>query len=487
MSDDKNECEFVSLFFLYYSMLPGAYVRIEESIQYIPMMPQLRVYSAGVWHNIVLAICCVLALWALPSVLSFGFYRCSHTDHNSFAMTGDGLSGNRFSGGVVITHISSNSPLYSAISAGDLIIGINDVLVTSPTRFSEVITDLKKETAVSLIKDDAASAIERRYSAYWNGNSEQDNHNQEKILRDVLVAPSGVCVSAIDVERLMVPELQCCRDILLSADHSSHSHTTTDLYTHQDVVNSCFLHYDVTKSAVAHSGVGHHPYVMATAGSPQKSQLADGDVNIADGTAGTSSKAALYCLPARSVMIPHTATKTTIGSSQSELLCEQDSNCHNLQSPESVSDINGGGVNRDNRIRCLKPLTPYPNSILRLTVLPTGSSDDMHASFSAAIRREVQATANAPSDTDGMDNVQHVLRATASMRASTVNTELTLKTQHVLFEGTPDDLVSTVTIGEYMMQSWMLRVVGGVHSWFFSLLMMIPDTCALYLWLLLQV
>lgn len=53
-------------------ILPVAYVHLED-IASLPSSKQLRVMSAGVWHNIVQAFIAYLVLWFLPHTL-FPFF-----------------------------------------------------------------------------------------------------------------------------------------------------------------------------------------------------------------------------------------------------------------------------------------------------------------------------------------------------------------------------------------------------------------------------
>lgn len=57
-------------------ILPVAYVHLED-IAALPSSKQLRVMSAGVWHNIVQAVTAYLILWLLPYIL-FPFFTVGH-------------------------------------------------------------------------------------------------------------------------------------------------------------------------------------------------------------------------------------------------------------------------------------------------------------------------------------------------------------------------------------------------------------------------
>ena len=63
-------------------IFPGAYVRVEDSIQYLTTRQQLRIYSAGVWHNFCFALVAIIAIEMGPMLLNYstfasGFDSCS--------------------------------------------------------------------------------------------------------------------------------------------------------------------------------------------------------------------------------------------------------------------------------------------------------------------------------------------------------------------------------------------------------------------------
>jgi len=57
-------------------ILPVAYVHLDD-ITSLPSSKQLRVMSAGVWHNIVQALIAYLVLWLLPYMF-FPFFTVGH-------------------------------------------------------------------------------------------------------------------------------------------------------------------------------------------------------------------------------------------------------------------------------------------------------------------------------------------------------------------------------------------------------------------------
>jgi hypothetical protein len=96
--------------FLAILVFPGAYVRIEESIHYLPTFSQLRVYSAGIWHNLVLCMACLCSIVSLPILLSPAYIRTTSA----------------FGGHAVIRIVDLSSNLQSALKPGDIVTHIND-------------------------------------------------------------------------------------------------------------------------------------------------------------------------------------------------------------------------------------------------------------------------------------------------------------------------------------------------------------------------
>ena len=74
-STERVKTEGVGIFLAY--VIPGAFVRLEEGL--LPQLPtraQLKVYCAGAWHNLILAVLCVIATSSIPYAL-FPFYQRS--------------------------------------------------------------------------------------------------------------------------------------------------------------------------------------------------------------------------------------------------------------------------------------------------------------------------------------------------------------------------------------------------------------------------
>ncbi|CAL4948403.1 unnamed protein product [Urochloa decumbens] len=115
------EIEYVAIFVMV--LFPGAFVALNyDLLQNLPLFSMLRIYCAGIWHNIVLCAVCVLMTVLLPVVL-YPLY-----------VSGDGL---------MVTKIPQTSPLSEYLSAHDVILSVDGVKVT---RTDEWIKILNQDT-----------------------------------------------------------------------------------------------------------------------------------------------------------------------------------------------------------------------------------------------------------------------------------------------------------------------------------------------------
>jgi S2P endopeptidase len=66
-----NEGLEIHSFGVFFALIfPGAYMSIDESIAYFPPISQLRVYSAGIWANLLMTLLCNTLLLTTPLFLS---------------------------------------------------------------------------------------------------------------------------------------------------------------------------------------------------------------------------------------------------------------------------------------------------------------------------------------------------------------------------------------------------------------------------------
>ena len=106
-------------------LYPGAYVDLHsDHLRLISSKRQLKIYCAGSWHNVVIALAALGALYCQPFLLH-PFYNIGR--------------------GVVVTSLSENSVLKGKIFPGTRIIGINSCPVSNTQEWVECISNSVKE------------------------------------------------------------------------------------------------------------------------------------------------------------------------------------------------------------------------------------------------------------------------------------------------------------------------------------------------------
>ena len=111
----------VFMLFLY----PGAFVDLHsDQLTVISPKRQLKIYCAGVWHNVILVLCALSVLWALPYMLA-PFYTT-------------GL-------GVVVTSVSHDSVLAGKLEPGSIVTKLNGCPVHSQSKW-QICVDLVSVT-----------------------------------------------------------------------------------------------------------------------------------------------------------------------------------------------------------------------------------------------------------------------------------------------------------------------------------------------------
>ncbi|ESN99309.1 hypothetical protein HELRODRAFT_107238 [Helobdella robusta] len=109
-------------------LYPGAYVDVcPHHVQSISAMRQLRIYCAGVWHNIVIVLLAVAFLICFPTFISLFYY-----------------SGR----GVLVTRVNSDSPIsgVSGVQVSDVIVQLDDCHVMNMNQWMNCITTVTKST-----------------------------------------------------------------------------------------------------------------------------------------------------------------------------------------------------------------------------------------------------------------------------------------------------------------------------------------------------
>ncbi|KAG8056003.1 hypothetical protein GUJ93_ZPchr0001g31562 [Zizania palustris] len=110
------QIEYIAIFVA--AFFPGALVALNyDQQQNLPLFSMLRIYCAGIWHNIMLCAVCVIMTLLLPVVL------------NPLYMSGDGL---------MVTGVPQTSPLSGYLSAHDVILTVDGLNITRADEWMNV-------------------------------------------------------------------------------------------------------------------------------------------------------------------------------------------------------------------------------------------------------------------------------------------------------------------------------------------------------------
>jgi membrane-associated protease RseP (regulator of RpoE activity) len=445
-SMERLRIQGLGVFFLF--LFPGAYVRIEESIQFLPMSPQLRVYSAGVWHNIVMAIFCLLALVSLPSVLSPGYLTMDQPLSLTPSSTAHWTPPPVWQAqGVVITQLLSDSPLSQSIRVGDLLVSINGHPVQSPKDFqrsdllhpssnlpSRVLTQLVQSIEASLLSQDDIDLVKLQQnstsSSFTTSPSSLSFSASSAAPRSpvppgqyspergsgYVVRGSGVCVSEPLLEQHLLLSKQCCKQVFLPISYSF-PYSEEGMF---DLTNTCY----VLPSSSHNLSTDSPPSLPLGAGS-------------------------IFCMSAREVQTPPNSSSPP--SSRSSSLDPT------ISPPQRAKGVSCRSSSRcPSHSHCLFPLTSYPST---------------HITF-GLLSPFLPLSSSFPSTT-----VYHY--------------------HEIIYEGTPHEVLHTLSTGSYRLRHWltllsnMLSSDGGgsvptshpSSSSLYHLLARLPDTLTLYLWL----
>ena len=149
---------------------PGAFVDLHsDHLTVISPRRQLRIYCAGVWHNVILSVTMLFFLQTLPYLL-LPFYSQGQ--------------------GAVITSIDKDSVLYSKLSPGDSLIQINSCPITSSRDWYSCIADITSHTQTGYCV--SYSYIESHKLLTLNMTSVQEDGIRECCPKDT---QRGLCFS----------------------------------------------------------------------------------------------------------------------------------------------------------------------------------------------------------------------------------------------------------------------------------------------------
>lgn len=130
-------------------LFPGAYVTIEDTVKYLPIMPQLRIYSGGIYANFLFAIVCYLVM--------------------SLSSVGLQLGGYIRPDGIVVAHLPSKSVLSSHLHLGNTIREVGYTPIHNSIDWLVAIDHVKTSTTTFSYTWISTGSIDKQYVG--NGGS----------------------------------------------------------------------------------------------------------------------------------------------------------------------------------------------------------------------------------------------------------------------------------------------------------------------------
>lgn len=104
-------------------IFPGAYVDLcSDHLMVISPIRQLRIFCAGVWHNFILVVVCIIALLLHPFMVSLLFYQSVH-----------------------VTSILKDSPLETQLNIGSIITSVSNCEVKNAVNYYECLYKIETQ------------------------------------------------------------------------------------------------------------------------------------------------------------------------------------------------------------------------------------------------------------------------------------------------------------------------------------------------------
>ena len=190
--------------------LPGAYVSCDaNTVNALKPHRALRIYFAGVWHNVLLLLCTVATVyaWRWTPIVPSLFYR-----------SGDGVH---------VVSINSDSTatqlwVQAGVSVGSRIVSVNDLPTSSLEEYENVLVNILKRSEENMKtnnfnqnrthRNSHRDAIDVRFAASWR--TMPWRHGPEALYHDVKVVDArpgillvGVCDAVMPVACFKIPQI----------------------------------------------------------------------------------------------------------------------------------------------------------------------------------------------------------------------------------------------------------------------------------------
>ncbi|MCO5587087.1 hypothetical protein L7F22_041033 [Adiantum nelumboides] len=189
-------------------LVPGALVALnEESLQLLPPIRALRIYCAGIWHNVMCCAGCYLFLMLFQLVLS---------------------ASNGVKGWPVVSKIDGDSPLAGHLQPGDRILSVGGLQLQNTGDWFQFLHNQNKGELAQI-----------NYTSFAKGIA-QDSRESIKY-----VASQGFCASSMNFQKHenRTPGSRCSNDALLFHPHVCSSTWPSSVFIRQKFY--CFKAVDV--------------------------------------------------------------------------------------------------------------------------------------------------------------------------------------------------------------------------------------------------
>ncbi|KAJ1284574.1 hypothetical protein BS78_03G215100 [Paspalum vaginatum] len=163
------QIEYVAIFVAV--LIPGAFVALNYDLLHsIPRFSMLRIYCAGIWHNVMLCAVCVLMTLLLPMLL-YPLY-----------VSGDGL---------MVTRIPQTSPLLEYLSAHDVILSVDGMKITRTDEWIKVLNQgtAAKSSGTEFLEGSERYVVTSSGKGYCVPSSWMDASKSLWQIRDKLYCP----------------------------------------------------------------------------------------------------------------------------------------------------------------------------------------------------------------------------------------------------------------------------------------------------------
>ncbi|XP_006644452.2 membrane-bound transcription factor site-2 protease homolog [Oryza brachyantha] len=166
------QIEYIAVFVA--ALFPGALVALNcDQLQNLPPFSMLRIYCAGIWHNVMLCAVCFIMTLLLPLLL------------NPLYVSGDGL---------MITGVPETSPLSEYLSAHDFILSVDGLNITRPDEWMEMLAqdNVEKVSSHDLLESYESYGTSGSRKGYCVPNSWIDASKNLWQINDKLSCPDDL-------------------------------------------------------------------------------------------------------------------------------------------------------------------------------------------------------------------------------------------------------------------------------------------------------